>query len=238
MQAKLLFVVTPAMALLAACGSSKKATPDAKIVLPVDAAPVTIDAPPACEISSPDFGDKGAVTMGGSVYNPGMPANGLPAAPYVGMFAPLTATATPDAIFVDFYSGYAPFGTETAPTPLVTGTYQISGDQLNFATCGVCVTAAAKLTQNSNAGDFMATGGTVDVTMAGNAVGGTLTLKLTNVTFEQVTIDEATLESTPVGNNCKTKVGNMTYTGVMEAPAAKPSAPNQRVRVRLTKNRY
>lgn len=226
------------MALLAACGGSKKATPDAKLVLTPDAPAVTVDAPPACEISMPDFGDKGAATMGGSVYDPGMASMGMPAAPYVGMFAPLTATATPDALFVDFYSGYAPFGTAAAPTPLVTGTYQISGDQLNFATCGVCVTAAAKVVQGGgNSGDFMATGGTVEVTAAANSVGGTLTLKVTNLTFEQVTIDKDTLESTPVGNNCKTKVGNLTYTGVMEAQTAKPGAPNQRVRVKLTKNR-
>ena len=234
MQAKLLFVVTPAMAFLAACGGSKKATPDAKLVLTPDAPVVTIDAPPACEISSPDFGDKGAATMGGSEYSPGMAANGNPAAPYVFMFAPLTATATPDAVFVEFYSGFAPFGTEAAPTPLVPGTYQLTGDQLQYSSCGVCVTASAKQTQSGNSGDFMATGGTVVVTAAGTAVGGTLTLKLTNVTFEQVTFNMGT--STPVANNCKTKLGNLTYTGTMEAVPAKPGNPGERIKVKLTKN--
>lgn len=232
MQTKWMFLATPAMALIAACGSdSKKSTPDA---LRIVDSPVTVDAAPTCNISSPDFGDLGTVANGLATYSPGMAANGLPAAPYVFFGTALSAATPPDVVFVEFYSGYAPFGTEAAPTPAVPGTYQLTGDQLQYASCGVCVSAAAKVVQGGNGGDFMATGGSVKITTAGTAVGGTLAIELSNVTFEQVTFDMGT--STPVGNGCNTKITKLVYSGVMEAPSAKPGNPGQRTKIKLTRN--
>ena len=222
------------MALIAACGSdSKKSTPDALKI--VDSPVVTIDAPPACNISSPDFGDLGTVAMGFSSYSPGMAANGLPAAPLVSMNAALSAATPPDVVFVDFFSGFTPFGTEAAPTAAVPGTYQLTGEQLQFSSCGVCVTAAAKIVQGGgNGGDFMATGGTVTITTNGAAVGGTLAIELSNVTFEQATFNMGV--STPVGNGCNTKLTKLVYSGMMVAPSAKPGNPGQRTTVKLTRN--
>ncbi len=233
MQTKWMFLATPAMALIAACGSdSKKSTPDALKI--VDSPGVVVDAPSTCNISSQDFGDLGTVANALSTYNPGMAANGLPAAPYIFLGAALSAATEPDVVFVEFYSGFAPFGTEAAPTPLVPGTYPLTGDQLQYSSCGVCVSAAAKVAQSSNGGDFMATGGSVKVTTAGTAVGGTLAIELSNVTFEQVTFDMGV--STPVGNACNTKIIKLVYSGTMEAPSGKPGNPGQRTKVKLTRN--
>ena len=221
------------MALIAACGSdSKKSTPDALRI--VDSPVATIDAPPACNISKSDFGDLGTVAMGLSTYSPGMAANGLPAAPYVFFGTGISAATPPDVVFVEFYSGFAPFGTEAAPTAAVPGTYPLTGDQLQYSSCGVCVSAAAKVVQGGNSGDFMATGGSVKITTNGAAVGGTLAIELSNVTFEQVTFNMGV--STPVGNACNTKFTKLVYSGTMEAPSAKPGNPGQRTKIKLTHN--
>ncbi len=227
-----MFLATPVMALIAACSSgSKKATPDA---LKIVDAPATVDGPPACNISSPDFGDLGTVMQGFASYDPGMAENGDPAYPYVSFDAPLTAAMPPDVVFVELYSGFAPFGTQTAPTPAVAGTYPLTGDQLQYNTCSVCVTAAAKAAPNSNGGDFMATGGTVKITEVGTAVGGPLAIELSNVTFEQATFKTGV--STPVGNGCTTKITKLVYSGTMVAPSGKPGNPGQRTKVKLTRN--
>lgn len=233
MQTKWMFLATPAMALIAACGSdSKKSTPDALRI--VDSPVATVDGPAACNISKADFGDLGTVANALSTYSPGMAANGFPAAPYIFFGTGISAATPPDVVFVELYSGFAPFGTETAPTAAVPGDYPLTGDQLQYSSCGVCVTAAAKVVQGGNSGDFMATGGSVKITTNGGAVGGTLAIELSNVTFEQVTFNMGV--STPVGNACNTKITKLVYSGMMEAPTAKPGNPGQRNIVKLTRN--
>ena len=230
---KWMLLATPALALIAACGSdSKKSTPDA---LRIVDSPVTVDGPPACNISSPDFGDLGTVAMGFSSYDAGMAAGGFPAAPIVRLGAALTTATPPDVVFVSFYSGFTPFGTDAAPTAAVPGTYQLTGEQLQFSSCGVCVTATAKITQAGDGGQFMATGGSVKITTNGAAVGGTLAIELSNVTFEQATFSDMGV-STPVGNGCTTKITKLVYSGIMEAPPAKPGNPGQRTKIKLTRN--
>ena len=233
MQITWLSLATPAMALIAACGSdSKKNTPDALKI--VDSPVATVDAPPACNISSPDFGDVGTVTNALATYSPGMAANGLPAAPYIFFGTGLSAATPPDVVFVELYSGFAPFGTDAAPTAAVPGTYPLTGDQLQYSSCGVCVTAAAKVVTGGNSGDFMATGGSLKISTNGAAVDGTLAIELSNVTFEQVTFNMGV--STPVGNACNTKITKLVYSGMMKAPTAKPGNLGQRNMVKLTRN--
>ncbi len=237
MQTTWMFLAAPAMALIAACSSdSKKSTPDALRI--VDSPVATIDAPPACNISKTDFGDLGTVTNALSTYNAGMATANSPARPVVFLGAGLSSATPPDVIYVEFYSGFTPFGTLAAPTAAVPGTYPLTGEQLQYSSCGVCITAGAKVLQDgSNSGDFMATGGSVKITTNGAAVGGTLAVELSNVTFEEVTFNDMGV-STPVGNGCNTKVTKLIYSGMMVAPSAKPSKPGQRTGVKLVRSSF
>lgn len=204
------------LSLAAACsgGSSTKAAVDAKVT--VDA-PTQADAPAAgCPVSTADFGDKGALTMGFAEYSAGMADMGNPAAPNIFSQGVLAGTqAKFDALSVQLLSDYEPFGTTMAPKPPIAGTYQLTGAQTQFATCGVCVQVVGDITQSSNS-NFMATGGTLKVTEVGTAVGQKFTFELTNATFQEVTINDNTFESTPKGT-CTTKISRATFTATMEA---------------------
>jgi hypothetical protein len=238
-QRKLVFAVSmfASVSLLASCSSKKTtASPDASVA--IDAFVTPIDAPPPCLISSMDFGTKGALANGTSSYDPGTPMTaGDPAFPNIRMQAPLSAGAKPDIVIVELLTGFAPFGTGTAPIVPKPGTYPLTGPQLNYETCGTCVRAVAAVDTNTDGGDFFATGGTLVVTEVGTKVGDKFTLELQNVTFEQVTYAAMTFRSTPVGNNCKTKIVNATYTGTMVAPPpAKPTTNGQEhTRYKLTR---
>ncbi len=204
---KLSFLLIP-IATLAACGG------DDGGVTPLDGPAGGIDAPVTCSVSTGSFGNKGALT-GGATFAASM----TNAALYrIAMQAPLEAAMPFDVLFVDFFTGYTPFGTETAPTPVVPGTYQLTGEQLNYETCGVCVTLGTNATATEYEDDYMVTGGTLVVAAVGDAVGETLTLTVSNLEFEHVTIDGTTSVSTPVGDGCGTTLTNATFTGMVAAP--------------------
>jgi hypothetical protein len=219
-----------------ACGGDGKVTVDAAR----DARAITVDAPPPCQISAADFGVKGTLT-GESIYDPG---SGTPAAPIVSVVGELKSAAPKDLIIVELLSGFAPFGTQTSPLPPSAGTYTLAGSQLNYSTCGVCVRGIAARTGGlsgmGGGDDFMATGGTVKITEVGTRVGDKITLELTNISLEQVKIG-ANYVSTPVNNNCTTKITSATFTGTMIAPPAKPGdasvSAGNRLRYQLSRVR-
>jgi hypothetical protein len=202
-------------ALLSSCSSdAPKGAPDARKVATVDAAPVpTPDALPACSISTPDFGDKGVLPGSAEldVATAMAPAT-------IQHFSVLEATPITDALALELYSGITPFGTSAMPTPIVAGTYVLAGDDLNYATCGICLRAFSNASATAPAeGNFFATSGTVKITEVGTTVGSTLAFEVIDATFEEVTIDPMTFVSTPKNNNCTTKL-SASFTGAMTAP--------------------
>lgn len=206
---------------LIACGGGDD---DGDSVDPLDPIDASTDntpdssTPAACSVSTANFGDKGALT-GGAQFS-GDPAN--PTSYLLGASALLETAAPADVLSVEFYTGFAPFGTPEAPTAVVPGTYQLTGEQLNYATCGVCARVATNLMEDGTfEHDYMATGGTVTVSEVGDAVGETLTFAVSNLTFEHVTINEETFESAPVGDNCTTAITGATFTATVEAAAMK-----------------
>ncbi len=195
---------------LVACGDDGASTP-------IDG-PRPIDGPPvACSVSTAMFGDKGALT-GNATFraNPNVAGTGD-----MTFVAPLEGTTPPDILIFQLFSGYSPFGTTAAPTAVVPGTYQITGPQLEFADCGVCVRIGTNATATAVEDDYMATGGTVTVDTADSRVGGTLTFSLSNVTFEHVTINDMSV-SNPVGDGCESALQGATGSATLAAPATKP----------------
>lgn len=105
-----------------------------------------------------------------------------------------------DPLEVALYAGYGTFsGGPTTP-----GVYQLTRDELNFATCGICVLLTSSNTGAGHDEDYMPTGGTVTITAAGSAVGGTLSGSLSNVVFRHVHIDPGGGQSTPANDICTT----------------------------------
>ena len=109
----------------------------------------------------------------------------------------LNTDAAPDIVQLELYAGFGLFaGKDIAP-----GTYPLTGDELNYASCGVCVRIFADATEQALGAQYFATGGSVTLSSTtGNLVG-----TLDNVTFTKVTIaDDFT--STPVGDGCETVI--------------------------------
>lgn len=119
---------------------------------------------------------------------------------------PIDSQMLPTLLSVQFYAGAGAF---KGSTTVKTGTFQIAGQELNFATCGVCVLLFTQVdTKNMTQGPtYLATGGTVKIT----SVNGTLAATVSNVTFEHVQIDPDTYESTPDADMCQSAITSVAF---------------------------
>lgn len=222
---KLSLFVIP-VAALAACGGG-----DDGDVTPLDGS--TGDtAPVTCTVSTDSYGDKGALqgaaTFAASQMNPAIYR--------IAMQGLLEGAEPTDVLFIDFYTGYEPFGTQMAPTAVVPGTYQLTGAQTDYETCGVCVTIGTNATQTGYDDDYMVTGGSVTVTAVGDAVGETLTFSVSNLQLQHVNIDPMSGATTAVGDGCTTSISAATFTGTVMAPMMATGAAT--IPGRPTKTRF
>jgi len=105
-----------------------------------------------------------------------------------------------DAVQFELYPGFGALAGGLNP-----GVYTISGDDLNYSTCGLCV-----LLFGNGSDPYFITGGTVTLT----SVNGNLTGTLSNATFQQVTID-SNYVSTPVPGGCQSSITSMPFDTVL-----------------------
>lgn len=118
--------------------------------------------------------------------------------------AGLNADLLADTIAVELYEGSGAF----ASTPIAPGTYPLTGDELNYATCGTCIFLRADLDADTGTSQtYMATGGTVTIT----SVSPNLTGTLSDLTFEHVEVDPTTYVSTPVGDGCVSALTSLSF---------------------------
>lgn len=98
--------------------------------------------------------------------------------------AALDGASAPDLLWVELYNGYGVFENGIKP-----GTYQLTGDELDYAMCGACVTLTANynMTTGEWQQDYMATGGTLTITEVEPRVIGTLS----NVTFNRAVFEQS-----------------------------------------------
>jgi hypothetical protein len=123
----------------------------------------------------------------------------------------LNQEATPDLLEIELMAGYGVFA-----EGITTGTFRLTGDEVNYGSCGLCVRLLSKVDPASwEAGQYyMATGGTVTITSLHPQVTGTLE----NVKFEHVSIDTTTLESTALNDGCTTQAAAASFEAALEAP--------------------
>jgi hypothetical protein len=119
-----------------------------------------------------------------------------------------STAATTDIFSVQLYGGTT-FGGATS-----TGQYTILDE--SYADCGNCILIYDDCGSASCSKTFLATSGTMDITSYPAAVGGTFSATLTNMVFEEVTVDSTTFESTKVPNGETWCVNNYSFSEVTQ----------------------
>jgi hypothetical protein len=118
--------------------------------------------------------------------------------------AQLNSTGVPDHLQIELYDDYGVFSGDVVKP----GEYDLTGDELNYSTCGACVIIYEQDNGGfSYRGAYMATGGKLTITQVSPNLIGTLT----DATFEHVTIDVGSNESTPVGDECNTAISSVSF---------------------------
>jgi len=167
------------------------------------AAQPTIDAAPTFCTADSDYGSPTYDMQAGEVA-------GTPATPdSISVAGTINAHVAPDLFQVELYKGLGSLASgEIAP-----GTYAIEGAELNYGTCGVCLRMFTDFDGSVFADDYYATGGTITITQVSPKFEGSIS----NVTFEHVTIDASTFESTPHADGCTTSISALSWSITPEA---------------------
>ncbi len=153
------------------------------------------DAGPAACLASPDYG---VVTL----VNP--QADTTAGGDRIRFFADLSGAAAPDQVYLTLYPGFGVFATHA----IVPGVYSIAGDDLNVATCGLCLSLQIA---PGDTGPYIATGGTVTITSVTPNLAGTVS----DVTFQHVDVDPDTFVSTPAPDACVSALAAMSFDSVV-----------------------
>jgi hypothetical protein len=229
MKRALLFAL--ATSLLVACGGNKEEEKEdagpadaGKIDAGVDAgvedagmdagiedAGTDAGTPPSCTVPA-TFGDVGALQGAGVTDSATAPTAEFLEA----VLDQDTSTNTADLLELELYkveNGIFASG-------ITTGTFPLTGPELNYSTCSLCVLIYGDV--NVSSGEptnfFMATGGSVTLSAVNGSIAGTLS----NVTFEEVTIagEEEGFLSTPVENGCTTSITAGSFSGTLTVQGA------------------
>lgn len=199
---------------LAACGGDDGGTVSA------------IDARRIDGAGGPDAAGGGCDLMGSATINPitgAMPrfraGTMNPAIHSVTMGFGLGSEMPPDALFIEFYNNYAPFGTAMAPGQFTPMAYTLDSVQADYATCGICLIMSANFDSGTSMGtqDYMPTGGTVTITTLQDQVGGQLDISLANVVMQHVTIDSSSGATTPAADGCTFTIASAQVQGTLVA---------------------
>jgi hypothetical protein len=172
----------------------------------------------------PDAGAASDATPGGGDGTPGRPDAVVPtclaAASYGAPTMPAAAThtagtnvyslggeidGTDDAFLLDLFGGLGVFAGGVAP-----GTYQIAGDETQYATCGACAVLVARLEPGVTLQDpdriYLASSGTVEIL----SLSPRLTGSVSNLVLDHVRIDSTSAHSTVVGD-CQTTIDRIVF---------------------------
>jgi len=180
------------------CNASGSGFNDCVCEAPIDAGVVdamTVVDAGACQARA---GYGNAIATDQRAVASGALSSGTPT--FVRFSGALNADAAPDQIVIRLAKDYGVF-----PGEIITGTFDLAGPELGLASCGVCVTIAADVTDGVPASTYLATGGSVTIT----SVTPNLTGTLSNVTFEQV--DVAGTVSTAHPDPCKSAIETLSF---------------------------
>jgi hypothetical protein len=118
---------------------------------------------------------------------------------FIHLFADLDASVQ---VRIQLAHGYGVF-TSMAIAP---GTYNLSGAELDYATCGACVFLHVD-SVTTPYDIYMATGGTLDVT----SISGTFSGTISNATFTHSKVNGGSLHSAPFGDGCSSAITSVPF---------------------------
>lgn len=113
--------------------------------------------------------------------------------------APATAT-----LAIELVPGFPPF--EEGVTTV--SNHVLTGPDLNYGTCGLCLRLLTYPNgEEESLRHYYVTGGTITV----SEVEGGMTGTASNLTFEEVTLNETTFYTTPVPDGCETSITSVSF---------------------------
>jgi hypothetical protein len=112
--------------------------------------------------------------------------------------------APADIVQLELWDGQGAFSGGTVRT----GTFQLTGAELSYATCGICLRAVGDK-GTADAKTYFATGGTVEITAVG-AAGAELAATITNATFVEVDA-----QNKPIASGCAATLANIAVSGTV-----------------------
>jgi hypothetical protein len=182
----LLVVLTACSARLGSGGSeSVEIGPDARTATESDAAPASgldgsaVAANNACGVALVQ-GDLGSLS-GEAGIDP--QETGTDNIYYIQVETPLSASdPAPDVVLVELWDGFGGF----TGGKVRTGTFPITGEDLDYDTCGICVLMLADVANNTPAKLMLATAGTVTITSVATAVGQKTQLSVADASFVEI----------------------------------------------------
>ncbi len=190
-----------------ACSGGSEGTPDAEPAADARAddagagdAPALPDGPaPMTCTAVPDYGSAGQLAGTAVSHTPA----GSTSPNRLEWRGDLDAAALPDQLAVELFAGAGVFtGADIQP-----GTYTIEGDELDYATCGVCVLLYTDVAGGVERDVYLATAGSVAIT----SVSPTLAGQVSGVSFEHVTINPVSYESTPDPDMCRSALTDASF---------------------------
>jgi len=164
-----------------------------------------VDAAAQC---TADASYSGSLTQESASYTPTPADAGADAGPEDSYQFQGAYNTDADLLDIEIYDGYGVFTNGVQP-----GTYNLTGDELNYGTCGLCVLILGDATASS-ADPYMATGGSITITSISPT--GTFAGTGTNLAFTHVSIDQNTLESTPVNDGCNSSVASVSFSATVQ----------------------
>ena len=211
MRTRLRLLVSPFLGLLvaAACsggGGGSDAGSDAQSDVAVaDSAKDTgADAGAVCT-ANPTY--SGALTQQAATYSPTPADAGADAGPQDSYQYQGAYNTDPDLLDIELYDGYGVFTGGIQP-----GTYALTGAELNYGTCGLCVLVIGNASQ-SGGDPYMATGGSITITSVSPT--GTFAGSGTNLTFTHVSVDPNTQQSTPLNDGCNSAIASVSFSATV-----------------------
>lgn len=184
-----------------------------KIMVQPDSGMVTPDAAVICT-ALPSYA--GVAAGSNTQFATDYPASGSGSAAQPHVQSYLGAlNADIDALRLLLYGGFGGFGSGD----IKPGTYTLGGDEGKFSTCGLCVLVGTDVTMSGQADWYMATGGSITLTMAGGGSGTTLSGSLTNVNFAHVGKDAQGLPTDAVVDTCVSSIPSANFTATLRAPS-------------------
>lgn len=185
--------------LLVACGGGSSNGDDDPT--PDGPSGIDPDAPSGACTAATSYVASAATTLG-AVFGCETTGCAIADADFIGVDTTLNTDATPDLLSVELYPGFGVF-----PGKVMAGVFELTGDELDYATCGACVLIYTDADGAGGVVDaYMATGGTLTITSLTPFAG-----TISNATFTHVTLDEDTNTSTPVGDCDSAAIGDAQF---------------------------